>query len=196
MLVVAADGLEMLLGKKLTLPAQLQERYRQIGLAAIAEEIPAKPRWTLTTVLGRLGDPRVTVDLRIGEHPEEHPGYVRVPAGKYFYGDKKEPFTIDEPFLLSRYPVTNSQFAVFLESGGYGERRWWSDDGWRWLQEEKVSEPRFWRDAKWNAPNQPVVGVSFWEAEAFAAWAGGRLPTERQWEAAARAEGLRVSVGR
>jgi len=186
LLVVAADGLEMLLGKKLQLPAPLQERYRQIGLAAIAQEIPAKPRWTLTTVLGRLGDERIANDLRIGPRPEEHPGYVRIPAGKYFYGEDKEPITIDEPFLLSRYPVTNSQYAVFLENGGYTERRWWSDEGWQWLQQEKVSEPRFWRDAKWNAPNQPVVGISFWEAEALAKWAGGRLPTEREWEAAAR----------
>lgn len=112
--------------------------------------------------------------------------YVLVPAGRYYYGDKKEPFVIDEPFLLSRYAVTNSQYAKFIELGGYHERQFWSDEGWEWLQGAIVSEPRYWHDARFNAPNQPAVGISFWEAEAVAKWAGGRLPTEREWEAAAR----------
>jgi formylglycine-generating enzyme required for sulfatase activity len=49
-----------------------------------------------------------------------------------------------------------------------------------------VTEPRYWRNRRWNGPNQPVVGVSFWEAEACSTWAGGRLPREEEWEAAAR----------
>ena len=116
----------------------------------------------------------------------QHPGYVQIPAGTYYYGDEKKPITIDAPFWLSRYPVTNSQFALFLDGGGYRERRYWSEEGWKWLQEAKVTEPGLWNDAKWNTPNRPVVGVSYWEAEAFAKRAGGRLPTEREWEAAAR----------
>ena len=55
-----------------------------------------------------------------------------------------------------------------------------------WLQRRKSPSPAFWHDRRWNAPNQPVVGVSFWEAEACCAWAGGRLPQEQEWEAAAR----------
>ena len=65
-------------------------------------------------------------------------------------------------------------------------REWWSEPGWVWLQGEEVAEPSYWRDWRWNAPNQPVVGVGFWEAEACCAWAGGRLPREQEWEAAAR----------
>ena len=62
----------------------------------------------------------------------------------------------------------------------------WSDAGWAWLQGEGVTEPAYWHDRRWNAPNQPVAGVSYWEAEACCAWAGGRLPREQEWEAAAR----------
>ncbi len=93
---------------------------------------------------------------------------------------------IGGPFLLARYPVTNSQYLVFVEEDGYENEAWWSEEGWRWRQEDHVTEPRFWRDARWSEPNQPVVGISWWEAEAFANWAGGRLPTEQEWEAAAR----------
>ena len=83
------------------------------------------------------------------------------------------------PFRLGRYPVTNGQYQAFIDDGGYRERRWWSEAGWQWLQEEKVTEPWYWRDRRWNAPNQPVVGVSFWEAEACCAWAGGRCRVKR-----------------
>ena len=189
--IVLADCLEILLGRQATLPADLREAYESLVTTAIQREAPVEQRHTLATAWGRLGDPRIAIDLRVGERPETHPGYVLVPAGTYYYGDEKEAFTIDEPFLLSRYPVTNSQYAEFLKSGGYGERHWWSEEGWKWLREAKVQEPEYWHDPRFNAPNQPVVGVSFWEAEAFAKWAGGSLPTERQWEAAARGpEGL------
>ena len=60
---------------------------------------------------------------------------------------------------------------------------------WAWLQSEGVTEPALWRDRRWNSPNQPVVGVSFWEAEACSKWAGGRLPREEEWEAAPRGSG-------
>jgi formylglycine-generating enzyme required for sulfatase activity len=73
-----------------------------------------------------------------------------------------------------------------MNDGGYGDPKWWSEAGWKWRTDNSVSAPELWSNVKWNAPNKPVVGVAYWEAEAFAAWAGGRLPTEREWEAAAR----------
>ncbi len=90
------------------------------------------------------------------------------------------------PYWLSRYPVTNSQFQIFIEDGGYANREHWSPEGWKWLQQRQVTEPLYFHDHRYAAPNQPVVGVSWWEAEAFCRWAGGRLPSEQDWESAAR----------
>ena len=85
---------------------------------------------------------------------------------------------------------------MFVKDGGYDERAHWSDEDWQWKEKNDIAEPGYWRDAKRNAPNQPVVGVSFYEAKAFGKWAGGCLPSEQQWEAAARgAEGREYPWG-
>jgi formylglycine-generating enzyme required for sulfatase activity len=132
-----------------------------------------------------VGDPRI-FDLRTSQGNVVLQAYVDVPAGTYPFGKEGRTVEIRQPFWIGRYPVTNQQFAVFIAAGGYGDRQWWSNEGRAWLEEEKTAEPSCWHDRRWNTPNQPVVGVSFWEAEAFCAWAGGRLPTEEEWEAAAR----------
>jgi formylglycine-generating enzyme required for sulfatase activity len=83
-----------------------------------------------------------------------------------------------------------------MQDKGYENPQWWSTDGRQWLEAENERQPRYWGNGKWNGPSQPVVGVSYWEAEAFAAWAGGRLPSEWEWEAAARGpEGLQYPWG-
>ena len=177
--VFIAEALELCLAKKYAVPERLTEDFRRLVLAAIEDEIELQWRQALGLCLGRLGDPRI-FDLR------DVRAYVEVPGGLYPYGDKAETVEIKAPFLLGKYPVTNSQYRAFLEDGGYARREYWSDAGWAWRQKEEATEPTSWRDRRWNGPNQPVVGVSFWEAEACCRWAGGRLPKEREWEAAAR----------
>jgi len=94
-------------------------------------------------------------------------------------------------FRISRYLVTNAQWRRFMDAGGYADPRWW-----RWGGEMREAEgwtvPRFWDNAQFNVPNQPVIGVSWYEAQAFCVWLSQHLgypvalPTEAQWEAAAR----------
>jgi formylglycine-generating enzyme required for sulfatase activity len=174
-----AEALDLCFAKKYAIPEQLKETFRRLCLGAIEDEIALQARQALGLCLGRLGDPRI-FDLR-----DLH-AHVEVPAGTYHYGKKGKTITIAAPFLIGRYPVTNSQYQAFMDSGGYRDRKWWSDAGWAWLQESNVVEPAYWRNERWNGPNQPVVGVSFWEAEACSAWAGGRLPRDEEWEVVAR----------
>jgi formylglycine-generating enzyme required for sulfatase activity len=177
--VFLAEALDLCLAKKYSVSETLKKDFRRVALAAIDDAIELQTRQALGLCLGRLGDPRIP-DLR------DPSAYVEVPSGTYPYGDTGKSVEIAAPFWIGRYPVTNGQYQAFIDDSGYRERRWWSEGGWAWRQRKGVTEPRYWRDRRWNGPNQPVVGVSFWEAEACSTWAGGRLPREEEWEAAAR----------
>ncbi|HEX2091235.1 MAG TPA: ergothioneine biosynthesis protein EgtB [Longimicrobiaceae bacterium] len=142
--------------------------------------------------------------------PEPHwtpGGMVRFPGGEVWIGTSdrsaaydnerpRHPMTLP-PFEIDVTPVTNGAYLEFVEAGGYVERRWWSDAGWAWVRETGAQAPLFWERAggEWRVrtmdrvappdPRRPVCHVCWHEAEAFARWAGKRLPTEAEWEAAA-----------
>ncbi|MEW6368021.1 MAG: SUMF1/EgtB/PvdO family nonheme iron enzyme [Acidobacteriota bacterium] len=97
--------------------------------------------------------------------------------------------------LIDRYEVTNLQFREFSKSGGYTNRSLWSEKGWRWKEDNKIRQPAFWTDPNLSADTQPVVGVSYFEAEAYAKWAGKRLPTEVEWIAASGITGRKWPWG-
>jgi iron(II)-dependent oxidoreductase len=131
-----------------------------------------------------------------------------VPAGPFVMGtdDRSIVYDNERPAHLvdvSRYridlaPVTNAQYLAFMEAGGYRRRELWTDEGWLWLAEAQVTHPLRWvrtADGAWGedafgrvAPlvaDRAVVHVSWYEASAYARWAGKRLPTEAEWEKAA-----------
>ncbi len=90
------------------------------------------------------------------------------------------------PFRIAPQPVTQAQFAAFMVDQGYRRAELWTDEGWAWRSAEAVVAPLYWSE---DAPDSPVAGVSAHEADAFAVWAGRRLPTEFEWEAAAAEAG-------
>ena len=177
--VLHAEMIEECLNRGYALPQEFTERFQQICLDAFDDEIEIEARQALGLCLGRLGDPRLK-SLRDRE------AFVEIPSGNYPFGEDGEQRNFPSSFLLSRYPVTNSQFAEFVDDGGYGNEQWWSPEGLKWRDKHHITQPQYWQDGKWNASNLPVVSVSYFEAQAFCAWAGGRLPTEEEWEAAAR----------
>lgn len=125
--------------------------------------------------------------------PDTRPiDYVAVPGGLAAIGhdgadaldNERDAHAVElGAFRLARTPVTQAQFAAFMEDGGYARRALWSDAGWAWRAEEGIARPFHWRA---GAADHPVAGVSAHEAEAFCRWAGARLPTEFEWEHAAR----------
>jgi gamma-glutamyl hercynylcysteine S-oxide synthase len=132
---------------------------------------------------------------------------VRFPGGTITIGTDDQRVAYDNerprhvmtlpPFDIDAAPVRNGEYQQFMDDGGYRRPELWSAAGWRWLEEARVEAPKHWyrEDGVWHTrvmnragrvdPERPVCHVCCHEAEAFAAWAGKRLPTEYEWEAAA-----------
>lgn len=130
---------------------------------------------------------------------------VLVPAGPFTLGvdaadepwslDNERPaHTVDLPaYRIGRVPVTNGEWQAFIDAGGYDEPGWWSPRGWAHRLEAGLERPLFWLGDGSRSrfglreeipPDEPVQHVCYFEAEAYAAWAGARLPTEQEWEKA------------
>jgi len=125
----------------------------------------------------------------------------RAPAVPAFAFDNEKPAhqVFLQDFAIDRAPVSNGEFFEFLRSGGYRDFRWWFSEGWQVVSKEQWQAPLYWEvhDGQWmirdfnglhpveSKADEPVSHVSFYEASAYAKWAGKRLPTEAEWEKAA-----------
>ncbi|MCW2880678.1 MAG: hypothetical protein JWQ95_4778 [Sphaerisporangium sp.] len=144
-----------------------------------------------------------------GELPPGRPcgaGEVLVPAGPFAAGTSTRPWAYDNErpahrvdlpsYWIDRFPVSNGAYVDFIEDGGYADPRWWTAEGRRWRARKAVAAPLFWtRDGGtwWRTRfgrvepvpmAEPVQHVSWYEADAYARWAGRRLPSEAEWEKA------------
>ena len=175
------------------LPGPVRKRLQDwLAVAMRDKGREAKDRALAGRALALAGDPRPGVGLG----PDGLPDIVwcPVPAGPFVMGEGKGQHrneSLGREYLIGRYPVTQAQFAVFVQAGGYREKRYWTDAGWARREAEGWTRPGDY-GAPFSLPNHPVVGTSWYEAMAFCRWlseATGKrvtLPSEAEWEKAAR----------
>jgi formylglycine-generating enzyme required for sulfatase activity len=199
------------------------------GASVPAETVRGLRRKWMPRLTDTTGDPRPEARAAVGRalsrlRLDDRPGvglradglpdvaWHEIPPGKFAMGgDRKTErdawagavIEIPHVFWLARYPVTCAQYRPFVEQGGYQERRFWTEAGWRWKGGQ--AGPAYWSHPFWHVDNHPVAGVTWYEAMAYCAWLseaaaarrdllpgplreGGiiRLPLEAEWEKAAR----------
>lgn len=154
---------------------------------------------------------------RLKWQPADLDRFTEIHAGTYLSGVKKTPTEIRYAYFVGRYPVTNIQFARFVKEDGYQTREYWSEEGWDWRTGKydartleplardwlehrpaaKRNAPYYWHNIELSNPIVPVVGVSYFEAEAYCHWLSRkiiaipegytvRLPSDQEWERASR----------
>jgi iron(II)-dependent oxidoreductase len=163
-----------------------------------------------TIALARLSPAPAVPRLERPDAPGGHTGLesVRIPGGPCTIGARGDVFAYDNErprhhtdvrsFRIGRTPITNATYLTFVEGGGYRRRPWWRREAWAWKEQYDITHPEGWArgpDGDWRRwtldgwapidPDEPVVHISWFEADAIARSMGARLPTEAEWEKAA-----------
>ncbi len=187
-LVLLGEAYARLLG-----PQRAQEAGNRKVAKRVADQLPPL---LLTTMQHYDLPPRLRLEAGLllddlGHLPEGLDDLVTINAAR----------TLGVEFKIGKYPVTNHQYRRFLAAGGYSDEQWWSEEGLRYKEQFQWQEPRQWDDLRFNRNSQPVVSISWYEAEAYCKWLTVqwrregkiqeevvRLPTQAEWEAAARSK--------
>jgi len=194
----ALPGLSDTARDLITLGINHEQQHQELMLTDILASFAANP-----------------LDPAVWDHPRNQPapmadmGWVEGREGVVEIGHADAGFSFDcegprhrellVPHALADRPVTNAEWRRFMADGGYEKPEYWLSDGWAWVKRKKIEAPLYWRrdgEGGWLAfaldglhplhPAAPVTHVSHYEADAFARWAGARLPTEAEWESAAQ----------
>jgi iron(II)-dependent oxidoreductase len=191
------------------------ERQHQETLAYLFRLLdPSKKMRPAATEEGMTGGDGARAAGEVCDASGEERDMILVPGGTFEMGAARDSFAYDNErparevfvpeFRIARVPVTNEEYAHFIAEGGYERREFWTEEGWRWREKEGWTCPLHWRRegaGGWVErrmfeegavePDHPVACVSWYEAEAYARFAGKRLPTEAEWEKAASWDGTR-----
>lgn len=212
-LIERLDETDARLAARIELGLQHEQQHQELILMDIKHVFSANP---LKPVYERAAPAAVP--------PSRPQGWIDFPGGLVEIGAEAAGFSFDnerprhrlwlEPFRLSDRLTTAGEWLAFMDDGGYRRPELWLSDGWAIAQQQGWAAPLYWTRAGdgWSVftlngerpvdPDEPVCHVSFYEADAFARWAGRRLPTEAEWEIAAaaswsaEADALRLHPGR
>jgi ergothioneine biosynthesis protein EgtB len=192
--LLRTEGDDPALGALLALGLNHEQQHQELLLMDIKHLFslnPLKPAWRPLP--------------RVPARPAEVLKYLPRSAGPVSIGHSGKGFAFDNetprhPELVPAHaianrPVSNSEFRDFIHTGGYRDAALWMSDGWAVVQKEGWQRPRYWDEDMQSeftlggtreiAPGAPVCHLSWYEADAFARWAGARLPTEVEWESLA-----------
>ncbi|MEE4454298.1 ergothioneine biosynthesis protein EgtB [Novosphingobium resinovorum] len=176
-----------------------EQQHQELLLTDIKHALSLNP---LAPAYGAPADRPPAAAGPIDWHPHD--------GGRHRVGHRRAGFAFDnegpahdvliEPFALARRLVTNGEWEEFIADGGYRNPALWLSDGWAWVVSREIAVPLYWQDdaaftlagLQPRDAHAPATHLSFYEADAFATWAGHRLPTEFEWEVAAASEDARA----